>query len=56
MVTSMVMRTLNRIKLKDQKYYSMLGLPIQCHTTDLQVAFGMDTGDQYMNKCKAKFF
>ena len=33
----------------------MLGMPIQCHTSDLQMAFGMDTGDQYLNNCKAKF-
>ncbi len=34
---------------------NMLGIPIQCHISDLQIAFGMDTGDQYLNKCKAKF-
>ena len=34
---------------------NMLGIPIQCHTSNLQIAFGMDTGDQYLNNCKAKF-
>jgi len=34
---------------------SMLGMPIQCHTTDLVIAFGMDTCEQYLNNCKAKF-
>jgi len=34
---------------------SMIGVPIQCHTTDLQRAFGMDTTDQYINFLRAKF-
>jgi hypothetical protein len=34
---------------------NMLGMPIKCHTSDLQVAFGIDTGKQYLNNCKAKF-
>jgi hypothetical protein len=34
---------------------NMLGVPVQCHTTDLQIACGMDTAEQYMSNCKAKF-
>ncbi len=34
---------------------NMLGVPIQCHTIDLQIACGMDTAEQYMSNCKAKF-
>ena len=34
---------------------SMLGMPIQSHTTDLVMAFGMDTCEQYLDNCKAKF-
>ena len=30
---------------------NMLGMPIQYHTSDLQVAFGIYTGKQYLNNC-----
>jgi hypothetical protein len=33
----------------------MIGVPILCHTTDFQRAFGMDTTEQYVNFSRAKF-
>jgi hypothetical protein len=32
----------------------MIGVPIQCHITDLQRAFGMDTTEEYINFSRAK--
>ena len=34
---------------------TMIGIPIQCHNTDLQLAFGMDSAEQYIAYSRAKF-
>ena len=34
---------------------TMIGIPIQCHHTDLQLAFGMDSAEQYIAYSRAKF-
>jgi hypothetical protein len=33
----------------------MIGIPIQCHSTNLQYAFGMDTTTQFIENSLAKF-
>jgi hypothetical protein len=33
----------------------LIGISIQCHTTDLQLAFGIDSAEQYIALSKAKF-
>jgi len=33
----------------------MIGVPIQCHSTNLQLAFDMDTAEQYISYSRAKF-